>query len=394
MTQDFKIYKSQSIKMLEPDEQASSKYERFVTQPRKSVWDKLTKTEFLSKKKVSRDEIITFTRELATMLESGVPISKSLDLLAAQREGEPMGPIATQISQDLIGGATLVEAFGRHTEVFSEGYIRSIMSASRGAPVAQSLYKAADFMSERANIMGEMRRQLTYPALVVVIGMVIVTILLTVSLPQMINLFSNLDSELPVPTRILIAISNAIRGYPEYIALSLLIASLGTFRFVKSSRGRRFVHKAVLYVPMLNKIILFNDISRFSDVSSSLLESGMQLPATLEVAQDSVGNDIIREVLRGVSKAAEMGEGIAQPMKRSGVFPGTFTQSLEVAENTGTLAETLQRLSVLYRDDASLKIKSMVGMVQPMSTIFVAVIVGFIAISVIMPMYTALGQFD
>ena len=244
----------------------------------------------------------------------------------------------------------------------------------------------------------EMRTSLSAAWLPQLLGTVrlgpLVAVLLTVSLPQMIGLFSSLDSELPVPTKVLIAISETIRGYPEYILLSLLVSGLAGLRFAKSNRGRTFVHKMVLVVPMVNKIVLYNDISKFSDVLSSLLESGMPIDSAMDVAKDSVANDLIRSGLGRVAHGLESGEGIAQPMRRTKMFPATYTQSIEVAENTGSLSETLARLSRLYREEARTSIKSLVGMVQPLSTIFVALIVGFIAISVIMPMYTALGQFE
>ncbi len=369
-------------------------YGRYITRTRRTLWDKLTKTEFLSKKKVTRDDVIGFTREFATLLESGLTIGNSLELLAAQRVDEPLGPVIQKVSEDLVAGDTLAEAFSKHPEIFDEGFTRSISSASRGAPIARALYRAADFMSERASVMSEMKRQLAYPVLVLVVGIVIVGVLLTVSLPQMMNLFTNLDSELPTPTRILIAISNGIRGYPEYIALGMLVVVIGTFRFTRTKQGRRLIHLAALKIPGLRKIVLFNEISKMSEVTSSLLESGMPINAAIDAAKDSVGNDIVREAMIEVRDGLQSGDGLAAPLRQTGLFPATFTQSLEVAENTGTLTETLSRLSRLYREEARVNIKSLVGMVQPLSTILVALIVGFIAISVIMPMYTALGQFD
>lgn len=398
MTSELKIHIPRDVKLAKSESRPEHSVElgggRFITRERGGLWHKLTTIEIFGDKKVKREDVISFTRELATLLESGVSIGKALELLASQREDEPLGPIIEHVSHDLVSGATLSEAFAKHPDVFDEGYVRTIGSASKGAPVARSLYRAAEFMSDRASIMSEMRRQLTYPALVMAIGIVIVGVLLTVSLPQMVNLFSSLDSELPLPTRILIAISNAIRGYPEYILLSLLGVGLVGFRFFKSESGRRFIHKTTLQVPMLKKIVLYNDMSRLSEVLSSLLESGMPINAALDVAKDSVSNDIVREALVKVGGHLVAGEGIAQPLRRTKLFPATFTQSLEVAENTGSLTETLARLGKLYREEARSNIKSMVGLVQPLSTIFVALAVGFIAISVIMPMYTALGQFE
>ncbi len=398
MTSEAKIYIPKDVALSDPESSGGKGLNigqgRFITKTGGGLWYKLAKSEFFGKKKVTRDEVISFTRELATLLESGVSIGRSLELLAAQRTGEPLAPIIDQVGEDLVAGATLSEAFARHPEVFDEGYIRSIGSASKGAPVARSLYRAAEFMSDRASIMSELRRQLTYPVLVMAIGLVIVGILLTVSLPQMVNLFTSLESELPLPTQILISISNTLRGYPEYIALSLLVVVIGSIRFMKSDSGRKFIHRATLKIPMIKKIVLYNDMSRLSEVMSSLLESGLPINNALDVAKDAVSNDVVREALVKVGNQLVAGEGIAQPLRKTGLFPSTFTQSLEVAENTGSLNETLARLSKLYREEARTNIKSMVGLVQPLSTIFVALAVGFIAISVIMPMYTALGQFE
>lgn len=237
-----------------------------VSRPSKlrSLWRVLNETEFLSKKKVSRHEVVRFTRELATLLEIGISIGQALRLLRNQRKGQPLEPIISQVSEDLAGGSSLVQALGQYPEIFDDGYIRTIASADAGAQLGATLRRAAGFIDDRSSVVAEAKRQLIYPAMIIAIGLGVVIMLLTVSLPQMIGLFESLETELPAPTKILINTSEIILGYPEYIFLGLITIFALVYKGIKTERGHRFLHVAVLKAPLLKNIVLYNDISKSS----------------------------------------------------------------------------------------------------------------------------------
>ena len=361
---------------------------------KQSLWQKFNDSGLFSKKKPKKTEVVSFTRELSTLLESGIGMGPALRMLGEMRKKSMLGEAVLQVAEDLNSGSTIAEAMGRHPNVFPKIYVRTVSSADRGAPLATSLRQAGDFMDTAASAMAQAKRAMVYPAMILTVGMGVVVLLLTVSLPQMINLFANLDTELPVPTKILIALSEFLRAYPLFILGGLIVAAVGTVKFKSTPRGRLLIHTAMLKMPLMSGVVISSDLARASGALAALTEVGMPVPDALDVARETVGNDIIRAALTEARHGLIAGEGLAGPLDKAGLFPDTFIQTLRVAEDTGTLDANLKRMSEFYQHDAQEKVKAMVGLIEPLSTVLVAIVVGFIALSVIMPMYSTLGALD
>ncbi len=360
-------------------------------QARKSFWRRLNDSDIFSKKKPKKTEVVAFTRELATLLDSGIGMGPALTMLGDQRKNTMLGAAILQMADDLNSGLTIAESMAKHPDVFPKIYVRTVSSADRGAPLSTSLRQAADFMDTAASAIAQAKRALIYPIMILTVGIGVVILLLTVSLPQMISLFENLETELPVPTRILIAFSEFLRSYPLFIFGTLLVIVAGVVKFRSTAKGRHLMHKLMLDVPMFSGVVVSSDLARASGALAALTEVGMPVPDALDVARETVGNDIIRDALSDARRGLIAGEGLAGPLEEAEIFPTTFIQTLKVAEDTGTLDANLKRMSEFYQNDAREKVKSMVGLIEPLSTVLVALVVGFVALSVIMPMYSALG---
>ncbi len=364
---------------------------RRKAQVKKSLWQRFNDNEIFSKKKPKKTEVIAFTRELTTLLDSGIGMGPALLMLGEQRKGTMLGDAVNGMAEDLNAGLTIAESMTKHPDVFPKIYVRTVSAADRGAPLTTSLKQAADFMDTAASAMAQAKRAMVYPAMILTVGIGVTILLLTVSLPQMIGLFENLETQLPLPTRILIAFSGFLRTYPLFILAGLVVGVMGLLRFKGTERGRRITHHGMLKLPLMSGVVLSSDIARASGALAALTEVGMPVPDALDVARETVGNDIIRAALTEARQGLIAGEGLAGPLDKSGLFPPTFIQTLRVAEDTGTLDANLKRMSEFYQHDAQEKVKSMVGLIEPLSTVIVALAVGFIAMSVIMPMYSALG---
>lgn len=358
---------------------------------KQSFWKKLSESEIFSKKKPKKTEVISFTRELSTLLDSGIGMGPALLMLAEGRKKSMLGDAVLQMAEDLNAGLTIAESMTKHPDVFPRIYVRTVSAADRGAPLSTSLKQAADFMDTAASAIAQAKRALIYPAMIIFVGIGVVILLLTVSLPQMIGLFENLETELPLPTKILIAFSEFLRSYPLFIFGALIALGFGLFKAKGTERGRQFMHKAMLRVPLMSGVVISSDVARASGALAALTEVGMPVPDALDVARETVGNDIIRAALTSARQGLIAGEGLARPLEASGLFPQTFIQTLKVAEDTGTLDANLKRMAEFYQTDAQEKVKAMVGLIEPLSTVIVAVAVGFVALAVIMPMYSALG---
>ena len=361
-------------------------------QPQKSLWERINSIE-IGSKKIKRAELISFSRELSTLIDAGIGIDSALKLLLEQRANTPFADVIFKLKEDLNAGVTIAESMNSQPKVFPHIYVRTVSSADRGAPLTRALNQAADFLDSAQSAMAQAKRAMIYPMMIVFVGIGIVIMLLTVSLPQMIGLFETMGADLPLPTKILISLSDFILKYPIHIVGIGVGTIVGGVKLGKTRRGSRFIHSMMLKVPMLGPIIIGADLARSAGALASLSEVGLPLPDAMEVAQETAGNLIIREALSNARLGLIAGNGLARPLEKTGLFPPTFIQTLKVAEDTGTLDENLRRMSEFYQKDSSERVKSMVGLIEPLATIAVALAVGFIAMAVIMPMYSILGSF-
>ncbi len=336
-------------------------------------------------------DIVALTRELATLLEAGVSVVPALELLREQRAGTSLEPVIAELVQDLNAGRQLAEAMSKHP-VFGRAYVRTIAASDRGAPLVRSLMQAADFLDTADSAIAQAKRAMIYPMMVLTIGIAVTLLMITTALPPMIGLLENLDSDLPLPTRVLMALSEALVSYKSQLLLGLMAIALGVYRYVKSERGQMAIHRALLRLPVVSTVVVHSDIARASAAMGALTEAGLPLPEAVEVAKETVSNRVIRDALEKARQGLLAGEGLAQPLADTGVLPKTFTQTLRVAEETGTLDQNLKRMAEYYQKESTESVKSLVGLIEPLSTIAVALLVGFIAMAVIMPMYSALGS--
>jgi type IV pilus assembly protein PilC len=348
----------------------------------------------ITAKKIKRAELIAFSRELSTLIDAGIGIDSALNLLKEQRVGTPFEVVINQLKDDLNAGKTIAESMGSQPKVFPRVYVRTVSSADRGAPLNRTLSQAADFLDSAQSAISRAKRALIYPMMVVLVGMGVVTMLLTVSLPQMIGLFESMEATLPMPTKVLIALSGLLTAYPLHIFGTLAVVVVGLLKLSKSKRGVRFIHVMMLKTPMLGQIVIGGDVSRSMGALASLSEVGLPLPEAMEVAQETASNLIVREALTEAREGLVAGNGLSRPLSKSGMFPPTLIQSIRVAEDTGTLDENLRRMSDFYQIDSSERVKGMVGLIEPLATIIVALAVGFVAMAVIMPMYSILGSIE
>ncbi len=342
--------------------------------------------------KIKRSIVIAFARELATLIESGIPVVQALVLTGEQRRGTPFEPVVRRMVRDLNSGMLLADAMAAHPKVFSHIFIQTVATSDKGAPVAEVLRQAADFLDTADSAMSQAKQALIYPAIVMTVGLAVVTLLITVVLPSMTQLLVNLDQGLPLPTKILIWLSDFLITQKLPLLVGGLIVTVGTAKYIKTPRGKLQLHQLALRVPAASTLIVYSDIARASAAMSALTSAGLSLPEAVEVATETASNLVIRGALARGRAGLLAGDGLARPLAATGVFPETFIQTLRVAEDTGTMDANLKRMADFYQKEAESAVKNLVGLVEPLATVFIALIVGFIAMAVVMPMYSALGS--
>jgi type IV pilus assembly protein PilC len=344
--------------------------------------------------KVTRRELVSFTRELTTLLEAGIPIVPSLEILAGQRKDKALGRVITVMLADLAAGLSLSDAMARHPKVFNNVYVRTIATSEHGAPIVAALQHASEFLESAASAVSQLKKAMIYPAIVMTLGLGVSYMMLTVTLPPMIGLFQGLDAGLPAPTRILIALSTFLQAFKLHVIIGLAVTALAVYRFGKTERGRFLYHTWILKTPVISKIILQSDVARTAAALSALTSAGLPLADSMEVAIDTASNEVVKRALRHARLRLIGGEGLATPLAETGVFPATLTQALRVAEDTGTLDTNLRKIAEFYKRDATEAVKTFGALLEPLSTVVIGLLVGFMALAIIMPMYSILTVID
>lgn len=344
--------------------------------------------------KVKPRDVILFSRQLATLLRSGISLLPALEILAGQvTTSRAFRKILESMVDDLRSGGSFSQVIAKHPKTFSEIYCRTLTVGERTGNLETVLHQMADYQEKQGAIAKKIGGALTYPLMVLVVGLVVGVILMTVVMPKLLGMFTAMNVALPLPTRILIGTTHILTTYPLYflIAGSVLVAAV--LWLVKQPTGRRLLDRARLTAPIIGTPILLGELARFSRTMSMLIKAGLNLQEIVEMLPQSSNNRVIRDALSQVREGLILGEGLSEPMSRIDIFPPLLVQMVAVGEASNTLDFTLGVVADFYETTAEEKLSAMTGLIGPLSTIFIAIFVGFIALSVIMPMYTITGSF-
>lgn len=341
---------------------------------------------------VKRLDLIIFSRQLATLLDSGIGILPALRLLGEQSSKPALRDALREVIQDLQQGKAFSTALSEHKLVFPDLYVRTIAVGERTGNLQAVLRQLALYMEREEKLLRKIRDAMAYPAVVMVVAIFVVIIILTVALPPMAALFESFGAELPAPTRALIAISHFVADYGLYTTFVLLMLAALTAWWGSLPAGRRVRDWLLIRLPLIGAVTLEGQWVRFCHTVASLTHAGLTLPEIMELALQTTGNVIVTEALERVRAALLNGQGLAAPMTREPLFPPLLTQMVRVGEETGTLEGNLTTLAEFYEERVDRNIRTLTGMLEPALTLFVGGIVAFIALSMVSPMYSILGQ--
>jgi len=353
-------------------------------------FDKERLQAFLSRIKPA--EIVMFSRQLALLLESGTDIVTALDLLRDQLTNQTLTKIVTELASDIRGGSPLSAAMSKHPRAFSAMYYRAISAGEQGGNLDVVLRQMADYI-EKGTVTGkQIRSALTYPVLVVLVTVGVVAILITRVFPAFTVLYSQVGAKLPTPTRILISLTDWTNHYGLYLLLGVLIAGAAVFVYSKTPAGKYRWDKMMLRVPVFGRIIQLSELSRSCRTVSMLVRIGLPLPEVMAIAIHSSNNKFVAENLTGVQQELIRGEGLSQPMVKRKLFLPLMTQMVKVGEETGNLENTLNTVADNFDMEANDKTKAAVGLIQPIMTLVIGGIVGFVVLAMMSAMYSLYGQ--
>ncbi len=336
--------------------------------------------------------IVFFSRQLALLLESGTDIVTALELLQSQASSRTFRKVLGEVVSDLRGGNRLSFALQKHADVFPPVYRRSLSVGEQTGGMETVLRQIADYMEQDINSAKTVKNALTYPIIVAVVAIAVVAVLVTFVLPTFTNLYSSLNVELPLATKLLISLVDGLRANGVYVLIGLGAAVVLIFAYIKTPAGKYQWDKLSLKMPLLGGINLLNELARCCRSMSLLFRAGLPLPEIMSLVIQGSGNKVFTEALTIVQQDMMKGEGLSQPMNKNRLFLPMMVQMIRVGEETGNLDVTLMAVAESYEMDAADKTSSMISFIQPAMTLIIGLVVAFIAVSMVSAMYSLYGQ--
>ena len=341
----------------------------------------------ITKKKLKQDELMHFSRQLSAFVRAGIPLIEALEVIEEEAEDKVLKEVLIGVRDSLITGETFSEALRPYESLFPKFYVDMVRAAELTGSLDQVLAELAGYIKRDLEARNKIKSALVYPMIILVMAIATVIILATFVLPRFKTFFEGFNATLPLPTRMLIGFTNFVSQYWLFIIIGLAILVAIPMAIVRTSAGRRWKDRLILRLPVVGPVVLFAIIERFCRLLATMMQAGVPLPEAMGVLGDSTKNVIFKDGIDDVHGAMMRGEGLAQPMAETKLFPGAVIQMVKVGENTGTLNEQLSVGSDFYGEELEFKIQRLTSLFEPAVIIFMGAAVGFVAIAMISAMY-------
>ena len=341
---------------------------------------------------VNPKEVVMFSRQLALLLQSGTDIVASLELLQNQVTNRPLRKALGEVVADIRGGSSLSMALRKHPNIFSNVYSRAITAGEKSGNLEVVLRQMADFVERRVITEKKIKNAMTYPILVTVVAVIVVILMVTYILPSFTGLYSAFGAEQPAMVVLLIGVTDWFSVNGLYVIIGFVALIIAGLMYARTATGRYQRDKIVLKMPIIGRILLLGELSRACRTISLLFHVGLPLPEILTVTNQGSGNKVIAEKLGEVQRELIRGEGLSKPMSKRPIFLPLMVQMTGVGEETGNLDETLATVAESYEMEADDRTSSAVGLIQPVVTIGIGALIGFLALTMVQAMYSVYGQ--
>jgi len=343
---------------------------------------------------VKTQDVIAFSRLLATLVERGTTTLAALELLRDETSNITFKEVIGAVSDDLRQGSSLSEAISRHPDEFPPIYCRMIEVSERTGDLELVLRQLADYMEKEKALLARVGKALAYPAFVLLLAGGVITLLVTVTLPSLSSLFDEFGGELPLPTRVLVALTTFVTTYKLFLLGLILGVVVFVAWAVRKPDIRRKRDMLLLRTPLIGPIITLRDMVHFSRMVSTGLRASLPLPEIMDMVVKTTKNTIVAKALEDVREEIMKGRRLSHPMAENHTFPRLLVQMVKVAEEAGTMDEDLKAVAETYEAEVNRRVNALVSLLEPGLMIVLGLIVAFIAVSVIMPIYSTLGQID
>lgn len=346
----------------------------------------------LTQKKVPRKELMHFSRQLAVFIKAGIPIIDALEAIQEEMGNKFFRGIVDEMIEALRSGSTFADAAAAHGGAFPAYYLGILRSAELTGRLDSVLVQLSEYIERDLEARRKVTSALMYPAIIAGMSVVVVVVLVAFVLPRFQTFFEDLGAELPLPTRMLLAISNFLTDYWYAIVGALLVVLLIVAFALRTSKGKHTRDRFILRLPVLGDVMRHVVLERFCRILSSMMTAGVPLPEALRVTTEATNNHVYKLGLSEAREAMLRGEGLARPLAETGLFPPSAKQMFRVGENTGTLDEQLGTAAVYFERELDYKIKRFTSLFEPAVLVGMGLVVGFVAIALVSAMYGVFRQ--
>lgn len=339
--------------------------------------------------KVPAPQLAAATRQLATLLGAGLPLDEALATAGSQLEHPALERALGRVREEVVQGQTLHDALAGQGGLFPPLYINMVEVGENTGTLDQALQRLADFLEDQARMVGRIQAAMAYPILMALIGTGVLIFLFTFVVPKVTRMLEDLGQALPLPTQLLIGASDFLAGWWWLLLLILGGAAVALIRYRRTDAGRLAFDRWALKLPVIGRLNLLIATSRFSRTLATLLRSGVPLLSALDITRNLLQNRLLRRALEETSLAVREGEGLAPPLKRSGVFPPMVAQMAAIGERSGDLEAMLFRVADTYEHQVEMAISGALSLLEPLMILLMGTVVGFIVLAILLPIFQA-----
>lgn len=337
--------------------------------------------------KMKPKSLVVFSRQFATMIDAGIPILRCLDILTSQTKDPILKLAAEQVTNDVKGGMALNEALAKHPKVFSKLYVHMVRAAELGGILDQILDRLAGFLEYEAEIRGKIKSAMMYPVLVLIFSVIMLFTLFSFVLPKFKEIFTGMNAEMPPVTKALFGMGDFMNKYWWMILLFWAGVFVGFKFWGRSPKGRWQIDHMKLRFPIVGELTLKMSVARFTRTFGTLINSGVPIMRALEIVGETLNNVVLTTAVDQTRIAIREGQKLSAPLSATNLFPNMVTTMIDIGEESGRLSEMLVKIGDFYDQEVEATVKGLTSMIEPMLIIFMGLIVGFIAISVMTPIF-------
>lgn len=344
------------------------------------------------KPRVQLRDLVIFSRQFATMIDSGLPLVQCLEILSSQSENPTMRDQLKVIKEKVESGNTFAESLRTFPDTFDDLYVNLVAAGEVGGMLDTIMNRLAAYLEKNQKLIRQVKGAMTYPVIVLVVAAIVVALLLTKVVPQFEDMFADFGAALPAPTQFVLALSKWLTANIGYVLVGLVLAYFGFDRFTRTERGRYIFHTVLLKLPIFGDIIVKVGVARFCRTLSTMLSSGVPILEALDICSKTAGNVVIERAIGAAARSISEGRTIAEPLAESKVFPAMVCQMVGVGEATGALDVMLGKIADFYDEEVDVAVDALTSALEPAIMAFLGVVVGGLVIAMYMPIFEMAGN--